>query len=484
MKSLKTILGIALSVGGLGTAATVTGVSIAQGNRAVVDSAVEATTTNGKYRINVLTNASRWLQDGVSTLFKPSGSNVVMTKDSDFSASTTNSNYAQVTIGGTTYNWQTYELSSRNSLTTTGNSWFGRGTPSNTDGYNWFDSGISLYTNFRENYYDNTIIINGSEWNFSATAYGWYVKACLHTGLNLENSSTIFMNSAANPDPSTPFGYQFDGWYTESSFTNKWTSGSQYKDINLYAKYSLKKEAYIAGDMNSWSTNNDDYLMSPASDNQYYFDLELEKNQEFKIVYNGAWIGWEQVDLTSKVVTNNYIVKASDVEKPNIKAATAGKYEIYFKTTATGDTKKIWIQQDSEAAATTWAQSFLDATDSICSTGAGGTSENHLSQLSAIWPTHSGNYKDLTVGAQDMLKIGTANETIADAHDRYVHIMTRYAGQLTAFGDWTVGGSGSGANAINTINNNNSGIFIVVVSAVVIAGAAGAFFILRKKKHN
>jgi hypothetical protein len=42
MKSLKTILGIALSVGGLGTAATVTGVSIAQADRAVVDSQVEA----------------------------------------------------------------------------------------------------------------------------------------------------------------------------------------------------------------------------------------------------------------------------------------------------------------------------------------------------------------------------------------------------------------------------------------------------------
>lgn len=42
MKSLKTILGIALSVGGLGTAATVTGVSIAQGNKAVIDSQVEA----------------------------------------------------------------------------------------------------------------------------------------------------------------------------------------------------------------------------------------------------------------------------------------------------------------------------------------------------------------------------------------------------------------------------------------------------------
>lgn len=62
MKSLKTILGIALSVGGLGTAATVTGVSIAQADRAVIDSVVEAANTGSKGDVIYFTPSDHWAE--------------------------------------------------------------------------------------------------------------------------------------------------------------------------------------------------------------------------------------------------------------------------------------------------------------------------------------------------------------------------------------------------------------------------------------
>ncbi len=219
----------------LGAGAAVTTVAAQQENEVVE---TKAAVINGKYRINVLTNSSNWLQDSVNTVFNPAGSNVVMTKDGDFAQSTTNSSYATVTIGATTYNWQTYVMSAKTGITKNENYWFGRGTADNN--YNWFDSGINLYNTFRSNYYDNTIIIKGTWDNFSAEAYGWYVKVCLHTGLDLATTSYSFMNYGSAPsDPAVITGYSFAGWYTDSGLTSKWTSGSQYTDINLYAKYTL-----------------------------------------------------------------------------------------------------------------------------------------------------------------------------------------------------------------------------------------------------
>lgn len=200
---------------------------------------VSATVTNGKYRINVLTNSANWLQDNVNTVFNPAGSNVAMSRDADFTQSSTNTSYSTVTIGNTTYNWQTYELSAKTGITKNENYWFGRGNASSN--YNWFDSGINLYTQFRSNNWDNTIIISGSWDNWSASAYGWYVKVALHTGLNNGTESYLFMNSVGAPsesDRNVPSGYTFVGWYTDSNFQTPWTSGSQFTDVNLYAKYS------------------------------------------------------------------------------------------------------------------------------------------------------------------------------------------------------------------------------------------------------
>ena len=392
MKSLKTILGIALSVGGLGTAATVTGVSIAQADRAVIDSAVEAGSTTRLYLD--MSGFANWYGD--SATFKLKTHN-----------NTQGDKYWNATKVANAYWYVDVDLE----------------TYAKGNGYEFI-----RYSS------DGKTLWNEGPWNSYATAVNTYFKV-----------SGYKAGTWSQEDQKT--------WTVVGSTTGSWTSQTEDISIPLTMRFNNEGLSF------------------------YNTSVNLTAVSVFKVKNSsGTYYGYNKIETGSGSVIESGDVSGSG--DSNITVVNSGSYEIYMKPFD----GKFWMQENSEATATTWASSFISATTSICSTG--GTSADHLSALSGIWTTQKENFESLTLGARTIIKTGTANATITDAHDRYIHIMTRYAGQLDAFGDWTVGGSGSGTNTINTINNNNSGIIIAVVSTVIIVAATGAFFILRKKKHN
>ena len=204
----------------------------------------------------------------------------------------------------------------------------------------------------------------------------------------------------------------------------------------------------------------------------YNSSVELSAGDEFKIK-NGSnsYYGYNCIETGDGSVIASGDVSGSGGS--NITVVNTGSYEIYMKPFA----GKFWMQENSENTATSWASSFISATGSICSSG--GTSANHESALSVIWTQQKTSFEALTLGARNIIKTGTANATIKDAHDRYVHIMTRYT-SLDEFSDWKV----SPSRSINVIENNNYLPIIIVSSTILVAAFVGVYFFLRKKKEQ
>ena len=455
---------------------------------AVKPAEVEAVVINGKYRINVLTNSANWLQDNVNTVFNPAGSNVAMSRDTDFTQSSTNSSYSTVTIGSTTYNWQTYELSNKSGITKNENYWFGRGNASSN--YNWFDSGINLYTQFRSNNWDNTIIISGSWDNWSASTYGWYVKVELHTGLNLGTTSYEFMNSAGTPsNTNTPSGYIFKGWYTNSDLTTAWTSGSQFTDIKLYAKYEIEPSTgyYMVGDaafISEFGTTGDAFefnsgvLMNSATGgNKAVYTFTNSSTITFKSRYYSHDSNWwvSNTEMSEEASTHS-----ASFDKDGNYVVPAGTWSLY-----------VFVKNNEDTSSLTWGMpldsycsEFMTRTGAVCAGSS--TSE---SALAAVWSILSTDWTKLSTDDQNTLKSATASETGTDVQK----VMARYDVIIhnhTSFSDYM--GRKSNANYtyknaafISSIISENSGstIAIIAISATSLA-AVGGYFLFRKKKEN
>ena len=206
----------------------------------------------------------------------------------------------------------------------------------------------------------------------------------------------------------------------------------------------------------------------------YSTSVTLAAGSVFKVqnVTASAYYGFEKMDTNS--LTASYF---SGEGNNNITVVKGGTFELYMKPSE----GRFWMQVSSETEATTFASSFLTATNDICS--AGSTSADHATALADIWDDQCNAWKDLTLGAQNIFKTGTANATIKDAHDRYVHIMTRYNATLDPF----EGGPSYGSPALNVIFGSDKSfvpaIIIATVSLGAIAAAAG-FVFLRKKRNN
>ena len=207
----------------------------------------------------------------------------------------------------------------------------------------------------------------------------------------------------------------------------------------------------------------------------YNTTVNLTAGSVFKIKSNNSpadYYGYDCIETGSGSVIATGDVSGSGGS--NITVVNSGSYEIYMKPLS----GKFWMQENSEATATSWAASFLNATGTICSNG--GESADHLSALQGVWADQKSGFDDLTLGARNILKTGTANATVKDAHDRYVHIMTRYAGQLTAFEDWEV----SASRGILPLANNSNIVVIITIVSVISLSALGAFFLLRRKRKE
>ena len=143
---------------------------------------------------------------------------------------------------------------------------------------------------------------------------------------------------------------------------------------------------------------------------------------------------------------------------------------------------------EAKTDATTFAQTFIDTTDGICKDTSEDIVDTDVDALAAVWnikATPDGNslvekWNALSNGAKAVFTAGTANATIADAHARYVHIMSRYGGTLTEF---TGGPTYSSRNIFNNENNIDVIIVVVAIASVLSLAVACTYFSLKKRRN-
>lgn len=227
--------------------------------------------------------------------------------------------------------------------------------------WNWFDvngSAVGVHSGWGIGKKINSYIYNDSGWKMNANLDNtaqtntWgditiTANAILSGTTTQLASKSITMSKYYKISSETYnlFGYIFGGWYTTNALTIEHTALLT-ANATVYAKQTLNKEAYISGTMNNWATSDDNYLLAPGSDSQYTITINLNRGDEFKIVYQGTnWYGWSQVDGDSVPSIRASIIEGSNPDSmgARIKVDHTGSYTIYFKTTEVSN--KIWIER-------------------------------------------------------------------------------------------------------------------------------------------
>lgn len=149
-----------------------------------------------------------------------------------------------------------------------------------------------------------------------------------------------------------------------------------------------------------------------------------------------------------------------------------------------------YVVDEAKTDATTFAQTFIETTNGICKDTSKGIVDTDVNALASVWNINAvpdGNslvekWNALSNGAKAVFTAGTANDTIADANARYVHIMSRYSGTLTEF----IGGPT--LSAINTKtpldDSENNTLIIVVAIASLALVSIGVLVFIRKRRGN
>ena len=140
-----------------------------------------------------------------------------------------------------------------------------------------------------------------------------------------------------------------------------------------------------------------------------------------------------------------------------------------------------------EMKAEDFASDFLAAMrdNDVCGSTQSRWSDNNYERLTdggddSVWSTWKDNFEALSESVQGYFKT-SENETIAEARNLYLHIITRYS----SIAKWGNGPTTSGAYiGMNAILGDNSTTIATVISVIVISIAGVSFLIFRKKKHE
>jgi hypothetical protein len=112
--------------------------------------------------------------------------------------------------------------------------------------------------------------------------------------------------------------------------------------------------------------------------------------------------------------------------------------------------------------------------------------------LAAVWnvkETPDGSslvekWNALSIGAKSVFVEGTATEAITDAKARYVHIMSRYSEQLTAFDNGPVYLANAQFGFGNNLSNDATFIVAIVVVIAVSTLTLATFLVIKKRRYN
>lgn len=460
MKTLKTLVAIALSATGLGSAVTL-GV-VANNDNAIIETNAA---TNGRF--SILINDNCWWKDAYAQIWATysSAGPIRVTPDPAL-GKVENDGFTWQDIGGTWYAVVTMEVDT--STFTYNNFYLERRNPEN--GESWNNSGWILSPAKVRDGTSNTIVISDSV-NFTQD-WGNYWKITTYSGLTSYSNLTgatkaAYLKSADNNfmpnDPEAPAGYEFTGWYTDKSFTNEWTTSSKpTADTTLYAKYETASAQFDDGDPLTYNSSNKQY------EGIKYFDA----GDKFHIVKTVGSVTTNCATLDSYMSSS---VATSD--GTDITVVATGTYAVYFKNDNT-----IWIQTASyNLEAYMYAGYFL--TNVGCdSTGA---------SLPSGWSTCASRYSTLSNDAKDYIYAFDVSavqdsDDISQMIERYNHACKAHP-SLENFIKNSSGVSRtvpSGSRTIMPIANNSNTVVIITIVSFISLSALGAFFLLRKKRKE
>ena len=257
-----------------------------------------------------------------------------------------------------------------------------------------------------------------------------------------------------------------------------WTSGT-------WTAVKDHKLSIVGSTTGNWTASTQDINISLTNSSTnaekqfqiYGTNISLTEKSVFK-VYNstiGAYYGYGCLETND--LTKPYLTGDANADT-NITVSKTGVFEVYYKP----GFEKFWIQVDSTTEATSFSETFLSKTGTICSANPNGGNAN---ALSAIWNS-TGSSKDklqdlwvaLTDGAKSVFTTGTANTTISNANARYVFLMNQYGATLKAFIN---GPEVAASYYIQTLyESKDNSMLIIILSVSALSGLS--IFILTKKK--
>lgn len=463
MKSLKTILAIALSTAGLGTAVTLGAFS--------TNKSVSETKATNNSRLNIfIHNSSWWKTDsawiGLTYNSTTDSSPLHITADTDFGVSY---GFSWMDFGDTNYG----VLSMITDLDAIAagdynNLGIRRRNPSDLsdDWGNLWGSQPNIVNS------TNTLVIDNN--NSLVVDWGYYWKITTYSGLTSYSSLTgankkAYLKSASYnfmPDDPTdvPVGYEFVGWYTDTSFTNQWTTSSKpTADTTLYAKYESVSVQFDDGDSLSYNAENKEY------EGIKYFDA----GAKFHIVKTLGSV------TTNCATLNSYMSSSvATSDGTDVTVVAAGTYAVYFKKSD----NTIWIQT-AEAS----LEAYMYAGYFLANIGCDSTGVN----LPSGWSTCASRYSTLSSDAKDYIYAfdvsgAEDNDNIVKMIERYNHACNAHP-SLEKFIKNSSGASRtipSGSRNIMPIANDSNTIVIITIVSVISLSALGAFFLLRKKRKE
>ena len=262
-------------------------------------------------------------------------------------------------------------------------------------------------------------------------------------------------------------------------------------ELDNGACYSLREADPMSGDMVI-----DEYKLEYGSvitlndtetGSKFYFDISniedgvtytLSDFSMFKYCYIGRSRKWNYRDATFKRTTDaKGLIHVEATVLTEHGDSLSLKYD---------DPEPI---ADTDAA-NAFANTFLSTTNGICVDSSKSSGDTNVSTLAAVWnvkETPDGSslvekWNALSIGAKSVFAEGTATEAIADAKARYVHIMSRYSEQLTAFDNGPVylakAQFGFGSNLLN----NATFIVTIVVVIAIFTLTLATFLVIKKRR--
>ncbi len=537
MKSLKTILGIALSIGGFGTAATVAGVSMSAQNN--VTSQVEAYGDEGKITI-YFAGVSGWSDMGTVNIAVNNSWSAATATSSGVDAYagqykyqySTNSNqtslncyftnnqgqYRHPSSGSQDYdtNYSTIKLGSTTPLKP-GHSYVITFTSWHYDKDNWYhawfnytfaefelDDPSSTTNSFYV--YDPHSVLGDTFANINVYGFGQNVSVKsmswpgTHSGISQttlgrapmyqvalsESYPSFIMNNGSSQtgnitDLSSHLGdvLVIDESQTGSDYNSHWDETSVYTDCPATDGYYLVGDSNFVSAIgsagNPWKYSGSLKMNSLSGEgNKANYVLTVNKTVEFRVrSYFNLTNLW--LNFGAEFDGTDGITTVGD----NVQLA-AGTYSIYVN-----EHSAIYVAKGMPLDA--FCSTFLTDIAEVCDAQYGNTD---LDDLKDTWSSLSTLYSGLTADAKTEIRnIGfNGGSDVDDAHKvvkAYKYIVTKYGTTNCPDFIWGQTISPASASFMKANNsNNNPTIIIVLAISVVSVAALGAFFLLRKKKEN